>query len=304
MADSFRSLTRTLVITTAAIAAFACSNDSTSSSSRGIVGHVTISDGDARIPSENLVGSHRSAPLAALASRRGKESARINVIFRPDALGAARLGAMSVRTTASAREVGTSIRARLAAHPSASLFTVTDVSPVIGAARLRVHDPSQRDAVMAALYRAELVTAYAAGWIGNHAEPFARRPKLRKALLRMVMAHPDLLPAPLVSEQVRGTGKPGFLPALDALTSYPIRDRLSEIAAPTLIVWGADDALVPRRDADVFEELISDSRKVVFDDTGHVAMLERPQRFNRLLIDFLAEKPGEEVDETSEAAIG
>src|SRR5256885_5245962 len=151
MADSFRSLTRTLVITTAAIAAFACSNDSTSSSSRGIVGHVTISDGDARIPSENLVGSHRSAPLAALASRRGKESARINVIFRPDGLGTARLGAMSVRTTARAREVGTSIRARLAAHPSASLFTVTDVSPVIGAARLRVHDPSQRDAVMAAL---------------------------------------------------------------------------------------------------------------------------------------------------------
>jgi len=161
----------------------------------------------------------------------------------------------------------------------------------------------RNDAVMAALYRTELVTAYAAGWLGKHAEPFARRPRLRRALLRMVMAHPDRLPAPLISEQVRGTGKPGFLSALDALTSYPIRDRLSEIAAPTLIVWGADDALVPRRDADVFEELISDSRKVVFDDTGHVAMLERPERFNRLLIDFLAEKPGEEVDETSEAAV-
>jgi hypothetical protein len=32
-------------------------------------------------------------------------------------------------------------------------------------------------------------------------------------------------------------------------------------------------------------------------------MLERPDRFNRLLLDFLAEKPGEEVDETSSAAV-
>jgi len=161
----------------------------------------------------------------------------------------------------------------------------------------------RNDAVMTAMYRTELVSAYAAGWVGKRATSVARRPKLRKALLRMVMAHPDRLPAPLVSEQVRGTGKPGFLPALDALTSYPIRDRLPDIGAPTLIVWGADDALVPLRDADVFEELIPDSRKVVFEDTGHVAMLERPERFNRLLLDFLAEKPGEEVDEASEAAV-
>ena len=31
-------------------------------------------------------------------------------------------------------------------------------------------------------------------------------------------------------------------------------------------------------------------------------MLERPARFNRLLLDFLSEQPGEEVDETSDAA--
>ena len=35
------------------------------------------------------------------------------------------------------------------------------------------------------------------------------------------------------------------------------------------------------------EELIPGSRRVVFERTGHVAMLERPERFNRLLRDFL-----------------
>jgi pimeloyl-ACP methyl ester carboxylesterase len=162
----------------------------------------------------------------------------------------------------------------------------------------------RNDAAMEALYRTEMVTAYAAGWLGKRAESVSTRPRLRKLLLRLVMAHPDQLPAALIAEQVRGTGKPGFLPAVDALTTYPIRDRLTDIAAPTLIVWGAHDMLVPLRDADVFEELIPDARKVVFDDTGHVAMLERPARFNRLLLDFLSERPGEEVDETSEAAVG
>ena len=48
------------------------------------------------------------------------------------------------------------------------------------------------------------------------------------------------------------------------------------------------------RDADAFEELIPDARKVVFADTGHVSMLERPARFNRLSTAFLdAARPRE-----------
>src|SRR6476469_1954037 len=109
MAGSSRSLGRAISIATIAIAVAACSKDSTRSTSRSIVGHVTINQGDARIPAENLVGAHRSAQLGALASRRGKEPPRINVIFREDALGTGRLGAMSVRTMDRARDVGANI---------------------------------------------------------------------------------------------------------------------------------------------------------------------------------------------------
>jgi subtilisin family serine protease len=151
MADSSRSLARTFVIAAIFIAATACSKDSTSTTSRSIIGHVTINPGEARIPAENFVGAQTRSPLTPLASRRGSESQRINVVFRGEAIGTGQLGAMSVRTTDRARQVGATIRARLAAYPSSSLFTVTDVSPAIGAARLRLHDPSQRDAVIAAL---------------------------------------------------------------------------------------------------------------------------------------------------------
>ena len=44
------------------------------------------------------------------------------------------------------------------------------------------------------------------------------------------------------------------------------------------------------RDADEFERLIPDARKVVCADTGHVPMLERPAAFNALLEEFLGER--------------
>jgi pimeloyl-ACP methyl ester carboxylesterase len=125
-------------------------------------------------------------------------------------------------------------------------------------------------------------------WAATHPRAeFYLRPRARRGL-RYVFAHPERLPGPLVVEQVRGSGKPGFIDALDALSDYPIRDRLERIAAPTLVVWGDRDRLVPVDDADAFEELIPNARKIVYEDTGHVAMLERPERFNRDLEEFLA----------------
>jgi pimeloyl-ACP methyl ester carboxylesterase len=133
------------------------------------------------------------------------------------------------------------------------------------------------------------------GWLASRSDALARRPGARRMIFGIVAKRPDRLPGPLIAEQVRGSGKPGFLPALDALTDYPIRDRLGEIACPTLIVWGAEDKLVPARDADEFARLIPNSRKVVWPETGHVAMLERPEAFNALVQAFLAEEPGERV---------
>ena len=47
---------------------------------------------------------------------------------------------------------------------------------------------------------------------------------------------------------------------------------------------------MPLRDADRFVEAIGDNaNKVVYADTGHVAMLERPGRFNADLEKFLLE---------------
>ena len=120
--------------------------------------------------------------------------------------------------------------------------------------------------------------------------PVVNRPRLRRAALQLVIRYPEKLSVPLASELVVGAGAQGFVGGLDAVLGYSFRDRLPEIEVPTLIVWGRNDILIPVEDAYEFERLIgSNARLVVFDDTGHLAMLERPSRFNALLLGFIAE---------------
>ncbi|WP_049793324.1 alpha/beta fold hydrolase [Conexibacter woesei] len=146
-------------------------------------------------------------------------------------------------------------------------------------------DRVQRRPVLTTARAIALVTA----WGASRHEAFARRPGLRRVALSFVARHPERMPAPLAFELMRGSGRPGFLPALDALLGYPLRERLPQVACPTLIVWGEDDRVIPVKDASRFERLIPGARKVVLPDTGHVAMLERPVVFNGLLRSFVDE---------------
>jgi len=143
-------------------------------------------------------------------------------------------------------------------------------------------------------HRAENVVFFTLGHVASRSHQVALRPRLRAALLMTVAAHPARLPGPLAAQQVLGSGKPGFSDALEAMCRYPLRDRLEKIACPTLILWGDKDRLVPVKDAAIFEQLIPDSRKIIYQDSGHVLMMERPARFNSDVKAFLDEAPGEE----------
>jgi pimeloyl-ACP methyl ester carboxylesterase len=143
-------------------------------------------------------------------------------------------------------------------------------------------------------HRAENVAFFYIGWLASRSHTVAARRRLRSALLLLVAAHPQKLPPALMIEQVSGSGKPGFSDALDAMLDYPLRDRLEKITCPTFIVWGDKDRLVPVKDAAIFEKLIPDARAVVYKDTGHVVMMERPARFNADVEAFLDEQPNEQ----------
>jgi pimeloyl-ACP methyl ester carboxylesterase len=151
-----------------------------------------------------------------------------------------------------------------------------------------------------------VATAIATNSAARH-RLLAARPVTRHVSLALVARHPRLLKPDLAYEGFfKGAGKPGFDDALRASLDYDFRDRLPDVKVPTLIVWGEKDSIIPVRDADEFERLIEDSRKVVMKDTGHIPMAERPVTFNDLLVDFLAEtgpaKEKEPAEGESQAA--
>jgi pimeloyl-ACP methyl ester carboxylesterase len=113
---------------------------------------------------------------------------------------------------------------------------------------------------------------------------------------RFVIRYPSRLRKELLWEQVNsGVPCPGFAEALVGVIEYDARDRLEEIEIPTLIVWGTDDWVIPSAAAHSYNRRIPHSQLAIFDHTGHVPQMERPQRFNRLLDEFIAEQPGRPV---------
>lgn len=59
---------------------------------------------------------------------------------------------------------------------------------------------------------------------------------------------------------------------------FPIEDRIPGIKVPTLIIWGAEDTLIPLEAGRKLNELISGSKLVVFEKCGHVPQEEMPER--------------------------
>jgi pimeloyl-ACP methyl ester carboxylesterase len=131
-----------------------------------------------------------------------------------------------------------------------------------------------------------------------------RRRHIRHAVYHSFIRHPTRIRNELLFEITQGSGRPGFMGALRAIMEYDFRDRLPEIGCPTLIVWGTEDMLVPESDAGEFERLIPNSRKLIFEDTGHMAMIERPQTFNDCVFEFLAEEPDAAKSEAEVEAAG
>jgi pimeloyl-ACP methyl ester carboxylesterase len=63
------------------------------------------------------------------------------------------------------------------------------------------------------------------------------------------------------------------------------------ITAPTLIIWGARDELLPWEDERALAGAIPGSRLVVYEDTGHLVLWEQPERVASDLAGFVESLP-------------
>ena len=58
---------------------------------------------------------------------------------------------------------------------------------------------------------------------------------------------------------------------------------LTKVEAPTLIVWGSKDRLIPVENAALFQQKIKNSQVHIWDNLGHVPMEEDPIEFSDIL---------------------
>ncbi|WP_323800981.1 alpha/beta fold hydrolase [Parasphingorhabdus sp.] len=71
-------------------------------------------------------------------------------------------------------------------------------------------------------------------------------------------------------------------------TVKPLNDQLGQVKAPTLIIWGRHDQLIDVSCVDVLEDGIPNAESVIFEDVGHVPMIENPKATAAKHLEFLA----------------
>lgn len=124
-----------------------------------------------------------------------------------------------------------------------------------------------------------------------------------RANFRTVFNKPDDLTERLIEERVRLAGTPAFAGTSVAVSrcvagmlDYPVADRLGQVRAPTLILFGTNDRLIPNpifhggRTAAVARagaEAMPGSQLVLLDGAGHGLQSDDPEGFNAALLAFL-----------------
>jgi pimeloyl-ACP methyl ester carboxylesterase len=112
-------------------------------------------------------------------------------------------------------------------------------------------------------------------------------------LLRSTYADPSKVTEADVDQYYAPVSEPGFGRALRGVLREfrfdTLVGRLGAVAAPTLVVWGAEDRWIPVRDGSRLVTELQRGAFIVIPRAGHAAAEEAPDEVNRLVIAFLKE---------------
>ncbi len=117
-------------------------------------------------------------------------------------------------------------------------------------------------------------------------------------MLGSILRRPGSITGDLVEEMFTKIRRPGVAQAWNDIQNTEITwqgtrtcfiDRLGEIKAPTLIIHGTADTLVPPALAAEAHRRIPNSRLHLLEGSGHWPQRDDPQGFNRAVLEFLGE---------------
>lgn len=91
----------------------------------------------------------------------------------------------------------------------------------------------------------------------------------------------------LAGNQPHPLSKHGFAGQVAALMKYDMRSQISQISAPTLVLVGGDEILIPLECSEELTDKIPKSELVVLERGGHNCWMEFPELFNQAVMQFL-----------------
>lgn len=117
--------------------------------------------------------------------------------------------------------------------------------------------------------------------------PIALRPLTRLPSLILALRHLPLSLLPTIIADTLRAGIRTLWTALAALRRHTLERELAKVQAPTLVVWGERDTVVPLANGRRLAQALPDARLVILPGVGHNAMWEGAAAFNRTVLDFL-----------------
>ncbi len=109
--------------------------------------------------------------------------------------------------------------------------------------------------------------------------------------------YPDLIDEYIQINALHAPTTDGLRAQWAALMGYDSWERLPYITAPSLILQGDHDVLVPVENADVLGVRIPEARIAIIPGAGHALAVEAAEAVNKLLLDFFAENSDTETGE-------
>jgi pimeloyl-ACP methyl ester carboxylesterase len=79
-----------------------------------------------------------------------------------------------------------------------------------------------------------------------------------------------------------------LLRAASELIREDPQDEIKAVEAPTLLIWGENDTLVPASMGQALRQTMKHARLHIINHAGHVSMFDRPQAFNTAVEAYLA----------------
>ena len=98
-------------------------------------------------------------------------------------------------------------------------------------------------------------------------------------------ARPDAMQR--IGKLIAATPAAGYIGCAGAIRRLDVTAQLAAIAAPTLVIVGADDPGTPPAMSEVIASAIPGARLEIIPSASHLCCIEQPEIFNRLVRDFL-----------------